>query len=68
MQENPEFQVIVVDGGYSYLNVIGNSDSDSTDNWSSHKGRPLRKYRTICSTTGHNLFSGTHWPGRLNDQ
>ena len=67
MQEDPDLQVIIADGGYSFLNNIGMSGADSTDNWSGHKHRPLRKYMTICSTTGHILFSNTSWPGRLSD-
>ena len=67
MREDPELQVIIADGGYSYLNAIGMSGSDSTENWSGHKHRPLRKYMTICSSTGHLLFSNTSWPGRLTD-
>ena len=67
MQNDPELQVIIADGGYSFLNSIGMSGTESTENWSSHKGRHLRKYMTICTSTGHILFSNTSWPGRLTD-
>lgn len=67
MQEDPERQVIIADGGYSYLDAIGMSGSESTENWSCHKNRPLKKYMTICSSTGHILFSNTSWPGRMTD-
>ena len=67
MQNDPELQVIIADGGYSFLHNIGFSGTDSTENWSSHKGCHLRKYMTICTSTGHILFSNTSWPGRLTD-
>ena len=67
MRDDPERQVIIADGGYSDLNAIGMSGTDSTENWSGHKHKPLRKYMTVCTSTGHILFSNTSWPGRVTD-
>ena len=67
MRDDPEKLVIIADGGYSDLNAIGMSGTDSTENWSGHKHKPLRKYMTVCTSTGHILFSNTSWPGRMTD-
>ena len=59
--------ILCVDGGYSYLNTVENSASNSSANWSGQKKCLLRKYMTVCTTVGRVVWSNCSFEGRMTD-
>lgn len=50
--EEEDLVILIADGGYSYLNAVHMSSSESAVNWSGQKKTHLRKYMTICTRLG----------------
>lgn len=50
--EDEDLVILIGDGGYSYLNAVHMSTSESAVNWSGQKKTHLRKYMTICTRLG----------------
>lgn len=50
--EEEDLVILIADGGYSYLNAVHMSTSESAVNWSGQKKTHLRKYMTVCTRLG----------------
>ena len=50
--QDEDLVILIADGGYSYLNAVHMSSSESAVNWSGQKKTHLRKYMTICTSLG----------------
>ena len=50
--EDEDLVILIADGGYSYLNAVHMSSTESAVNWSGQKKTHLRKYMTVCTRLG----------------
>lgn len=50
--QDDDLVILIADGGYSYLNAVHMSATESAVNWSGQKKTYLRKYMTICTSLG----------------
>ena len=52
--DDDDLVVLIADGGYTDINAIYTSASESAVNWSGQKKCIQRKYMTICTSLGKN--------------